>query len=104
MLMLALAALPIKRKVTPQQFADELERHLLGTEGPYDWDDTTSVTIADERLERLRCTLSKYDGLALEADREELRGIIVALRRGEIPESGYPAAGRKLDGILHLND
>jgi hypothetical protein len=27
------AALPGKRKVTPEQFADELEKHLLGTEG-----------------------------------------------------------------------
>jgi hypothetical protein len=32
-LALLAAALPIKRKVTPEQFADELERHLLGTEG-----------------------------------------------------------------------
>ena len=87
-LMLVLAALPTKRKVTPQQFADELERHLLGTEGPWDWDDTTSVRIADERLERLRCTLSKYDSMALEKDREELQKIIVALRRGEVPEVG----------------
>src|SRR5258707_7970438 len=33
-LALFIAALPIKRKVTPEQFADELESHLLGTGGP----------------------------------------------------------------------
>ena len=41
-----------KRNVTPEQFASQLERHLLGTEGKWDWDDVTSHTIADERLER----------------------------------------------------
>ncbi|MGA8011491.1 MAG: hypothetical protein WB949_03605, partial [Candidatus Acidiferrales bacterium] len=40
-LALFIAALPIKQKVTPEQFADALERHLLGTEGEWDWDDTT---------------------------------------------------------------
>ena len=29
-----IAALPIKRKVTPEQFADELETHLLGAACP----------------------------------------------------------------------
>ena len=33
-LALFIAASPIKRKVIPEQCADELERHLLGTEGP----------------------------------------------------------------------
>ncbi len=52
-LMLVIAALPGKRQVTAEQFADELERHLLGTEGQWDWDDATSVRIADPRLEAL---------------------------------------------------
>jgi hypothetical protein len=85
-LVFLIAALPIKRKVTPDQFADELERHLLGTGGPWDWDDTTSVTIADERLERIRCELSKFDSLTQEKDKDELKAIIAALRRGELPE------------------
>ena len=50
-LMLIVAALPSKRQVSPAQFADELESHLLGTGGEFDWDDTTSIRIADERLE-----------------------------------------------------
>jgi hypothetical protein len=67
------AALPIKRKVTPQQFADELEEHLLGTEGPWDWDDTTSIAIADRQLEQVRRILPKFDSLALKRTKTNLR-------------------------------
>jgi len=84
-LMVIVAALGPKRKITPQQFADRLEKHLLGTEGPYDWDDTVSVTPADERLEILRQGLSDFDRLDTAEKRDELRRIIEALRRGEIP-------------------
>jgi hypothetical protein len=48
--MLLVAALPIKRKITPQQWADDLEKYLLGSDGAWDWDDATSVRLADERL------------------------------------------------------
>jgi hypothetical protein len=84
-LMVIVAALGPKRKITPQQFADRLEKHLLGTEGPYDWDDTVSVTPADERLEILRQGLSDFDQLDTAEKRDELCRIIEALRRGEIP-------------------
>jgi hypothetical protein len=85
---LLVAALPFpKRKVTPEQFADELERHLLGTEGDWDWDDTTSVTIADERLEQIRCGLTKFDSLESQKDKDELQALVDALRRGELPEA-----------------
>jgi hypothetical protein len=85
--MLFIAALPIKRHVTAEQFADELERHLLGTEGPRDWDDTISVRIADPRLEAVRMRLgSNLDSLSHEKDKDELRSRIAALRRGELPE------------------
>ena len=53
-LTLAVAALPIRRKVTPEQWALELEPHLLGTDGTWDWDDATSVALADPRLEAIR--------------------------------------------------
>ena len=85
LLALFIAALPIKRKVTPEQFADELERHLLGTGGPWDWDDTTSVTIADPRLEEVRSRLGpNLASLSHEKDKDELQAIIAALRRGEL--------------------
>jgi hypothetical protein len=83
-LALIVAALSSKgREVTPSQFADELESHLLWTEGPWDWDDTTSIRIAEERLERIRWELSKFDSLTREEDKSELKAIIEALRRGE---------------------
>lgn len=85
LLMLGLAALPIKRKITPQRWADQLEKHLLGTEGPYDWDDATSVMLDDERMENLRGRLVDFDVLNTPQKREELRRIIETLRRGEIP-------------------
>lgn len=85
-LMFLLAAFGGKRKVTPQAWADDLEKHLLGTEGPFDWDDATSVTLADERLENLRCRLvPDFDTLSTPEKREELRRIIDVLRRGEVP-------------------
>jgi hypothetical protein len=74
------------RTVTPQQFADELERHLLGTEGGWDWDDVTSSRIADPKLDRLRGRLQKFDTFALPEWENEFKEIIAALRRGEIPE------------------
>lgn len=86
LLMLIVAALPIKRKVTPQKLADELEKHLLGTDGAWGWDDATSVTLADERLENLRGRLiPHFDMLDTPEKREELRQIIEDLRRGEVP-------------------
>lgn len=95
-----IAALPTKRKVTPKQFADELERHLLGTEGPWDWDDTTSVAIADPRLDEVRSRLGpNLASLSHEKDKDELRAIISALRRGELPEVTVPP-GR--GSLFHL--
>jgi hypothetical protein len=89
-----IAALPIKRKVTPEQFADELETHLLGTGGPWDWDDTTSVAIADPRLEEVRSRLGpNLASLSHEEDKDQLRAIIAALRRGELPEMSVSPPG-----------
>ena len=82
-LMLLIAAIPSKRHVTAEQFADELEKHLLGTEGPWDWDDATSVRIADPGLEAVRMSLGEnLDTLARDEDKDELRAIIADLRRG----------------------
>jgi hypothetical protein len=75
------------RKVTPEQFADELRKHSLATDGKFDGDSTTSIAIKDERLERTRRRLAKFDVLNRLAIREELGGIITALRRRESPEA-----------------
>jgi hypothetical protein len=86
---LTVAVLPIKRKVTPEKWAQELEPHLLGTDGRWDWDDATSVTLADPRLEAIRRKLPKFDMLTSDQQRREFESIIAALKRGEIPEVGY---------------
>jgi hypothetical protein len=83
---LFIAALPIKRKVTPQQYAMELEAHMLGTDGAWGWDDSTSIAIADPKLDALRVKLHKFDLLPTEERRKEFEGIIDALKRGEIPK------------------
>jgi hypothetical protein len=83
--MLLVAALGPKSKITPEQLADRLEKHLLGTEGPYDWDETLNVTPVDERLEILQQGLVDFNQLDTPEKRDELRGIIEALRRGEVP-------------------
>jgi hypothetical protein len=85
-LLLFVAALPGKRKITPQQWADELEKYLLGTEGSFGWDDATSIGFSDERLENLRCRLiPHFDLVDTPEKREEFLRIIETLRRGEIP-------------------
>jgi hypothetical protein len=83
--MIVVAAWPSKKKITPQEWANELETHLLDTEGRWDWDDTTSIRLADERLEHLRRRLSDFDLLDTPEKRDELRRIIEALRKGEVP-------------------
>ena len=88
LVMIVIAALPIKRRMTPQQFAELLEPHLLGTDDAWSWDRATSIRLADERLEQLRLQLPKFDSLMSEERREELRMIIRALRQGEVPEVG----------------
>ena len=88
--MLGIAALPLKRKVTPKEFADELERHLHGTDDDA-WDRTTSVRIFDPLLEDVRRSLSdRFDSLSSPEDREELRQIIDTLRRGDFPRHDFP--------------
>ena len=83
-----IAAFGGKRKITPQEWANDLEKHLLGTEAPFGWDDATSVTLADERMERLRSRLMhEFDTLTTLEKREEFRSIIEALRRGEVPDA-----------------
>lgn len=83
---LVLAALPHKRKVTPEQWAKELEPHLLGTDGAWGWDDATSSALAHPDLETLRRKISKFDSLSTDERRREFEALIAALKRGEIPD------------------
>ena len=84
---LGIAALPIGRNISPEQYADELERHLRGEDNDDDWDRTGSVRLKNPRLEELRRSLpDSFDDLRTEEDRLSLARVIEALRRGELPE------------------
>ncbi len=76
-----------RRKTTPQEWSRQLEKHLLGTEGPYDWKNATSHKLADKRLENLRLRLVRdFESLETSEKMDQFRRIVDALKRGEIPE------------------
>jgi hypothetical protein len=70
-----------RRKLALSDVADIIERHADGTEGPYDWDEFTSVPIADPRLDEVRRRCIRLDILVLPDQRRcELRKIVDELR------------------------
>ena len=72
--------------MTAEPVADELERHLLGTEGQWDWDDATSIRIADPRLEAVRSRLGEnLDSLSTDEDKDELGAIFAAFEAARPP-------------------
>jgi hypothetical protein len=79
-----------RRKGTPEEFANALEKDLLGEEPERGWDEPMEVTLADPRLEQVRrnlCLRPNLYRLATEKDKDELRAIIAALRRGDLPDA-----------------
>jgi hypothetical protein len=64
-----------RNRLTAAEVADRIERHIQGTEGPWDWDRFTSVPISDDRLDaiRLQC-------VELQERTEELKMIVERLR------------------------
>jgi hypothetical protein len=62
--------------LTATDVADIIERHIYGTEGPWDWDEFASVPIADDQLDEIRLN-------CIESSRnvEELKRILIRLRK-----------------------
>jgi hypothetical protein len=90
------------RKGTPEVFANALEKSLLGQQPDPGWDEPMEVTLADPRLEQVRrnlCLNPNLYRLATEKDRDELRAIIAALRRGDLPDVPSP---RGIASLLRL--
>jgi hypothetical protein len=85
-----LATFRPKRNLTPEQFADELERRLHKLEGAMNSDDVLSISVADERLEQILWRLRELDFAPKEKQKEELKSAIAAIRRGELPEVVAP--------------
>jgi hypothetical protein len=91
-----------RRKGSPEEFANALEKCLLGQEPDPGWDEPMEVTLADPRLEQVRrnlCLDPNLYQLATEKDRDKLRAIIAALRRGDLPDA---PPTRSIASLLHL--
>lgn len=74
------------KKVSSEEFADALEKHLRG-EGGYEYIDSLARMVpVDQRLKPIQWDLYRFDPIQSENDREELRRIIEAIRRGTLPE------------------
>ncbi len=71
-----------RNRLTAHEVADTIERHILGTEGPWDWDEFTSVPIANDRLDEIRMRCSELDSPTPISNekREELKQIVEQLR------------------------
>jgi hypothetical protein len=67
---------------TPEQVAKSIENHILGAEGPYDWDDFTSKPISDRHLDQVRLRCLELDYELPEERFAELRRIVQDLRTG----------------------
>lgn len=64
-----------RNSLTAFDVADRIERHILGTEGPWDWDEFISVPITDNCLDRIRILCAEAEG-----NKEELGRIVEQLR------------------------
>lgn len=67
-------------RYTAAQVADKIEKHIQGTEGPWDWDYFTSVPIADDHLDAIRLKCAELDYAPPDKRNSELRGIVQGLR------------------------
>jgi hypothetical protein len=70
-----------RNRRTPREVADMIEKHIDGTEGSWDWDEFTSVPIADDRLDAIRIRfLVGFDSNLSEEKLRDLREIVQRLR------------------------
>lgn len=67
-------------KRSASEVADFIENHVRGTEGAHDWDDFTSIPIADRRLNAMRLRCVELDDKSPQARFAELRKMVVDLR------------------------
>jgi|GEM_PF-3218790 len=64
-----------RNRLTAADVADKIEKHLLGAEGEWDWDDFTSIPISNDDLDKIRIQC-----IESENNREELKKIVEQLR------------------------
>lgn len=79
-----------KPELTAEQFADALEKHLLGKDDSMQWEDLSFTRIADERLAQIQRDLWRFDSLSTEQEKKELKALIAAIRSGSPAEVVRP--------------
>jgi hypothetical protein len=77
-------------RTTAEQFADALEKHLLGKDDSMQWEDLSFTRIADERLAQIQRDRWRFDSLSTEQEKKELEALIAAIRSGSPPEVVRP--------------
>ena len=69
-----------RNRLTPTQVADKIEKHLEGTEGPWDWEHFTSIPINDDSLNAIRLRCIKAEDEPAQKRTQVLKNIIAELR------------------------
>jgi len=69
-----------RNRLSYSEVADIIERHIDGTEGPWDWDDFTSIPIGDDDLDAIRIRCIDLERVLPGKPVEELRAIVRRLR------------------------
>lgn len=72
---------------TATEVLDAIEKHIQGTEGPWDWDDFTSIPIADDKLDKLRLRCLTLDHVSREEALQELKKIVADLKNNTSGEA-----------------
>src|SRR5690242_3049529 len=66
--------------LTTAEVADIIERHISGTEEPWDWAHFTSVPIRDDGLDNIRIRCLELENALSQESIEELRRTVEHLR------------------------
>jgi len=70
-----------RNRLTTKQVAEIIEKHLDENEGPWDWDDFTSLPIYDDYLDKIRLRCIELDFVPYFERTPELKRILDELRR-----------------------
>lgn len=77
-LVVKLVMMPFEKpsNLSPEQVVDYLKGFLEGTDGPWDWDDFTTIPIADPRLDDIRDRVAALDVPLSDADIGLLKALL----------------------------
>ena len=70
-----------QNRLTSEQVENIVERHLNENEGPWDWDEFTSLPIHDDDLEKIRLRCIELDSVPSFDRVPELKRILEELRK-----------------------